>query len=48
MRIKSDLLNYPIIHGESPGALVIEEERLRYLIYLYALSHINVKEKIGV
>jgi len=30
MSIKSDLLNYPDF-GQSPGALVIEEERFYYI-----------------
>jgi len=30
MSIKSDLLNYPDF-GQSPGALVIEEERFTYI-----------------
>jgi len=32
MNIKNDLLNYSAIHGESPGALVIEEERLLFIV----------------
>lgn len=36
--IKSDLLNYSAIHGESPGALVIEEERLLFMVIFIRFS----------